>query len=116
MLWYSPLSAYFDDVTPKQPALSNDGKQRQPALGDFTSPIVFPAVHLGPPPSRACDNCLAWSDLSRAVDSLCPRTRSRQKQTSHSLVSSDDAAQHIIRKAHMHIPTLSRLRFCFRQN
>jgi hypothetical protein len=25
---------------------------------------------LGPPPSRACDNCLASSDLSRAVDSL----------------------------------------------
>jgi hypothetical protein len=39
MLIYSPLSAYFDDVIPQQPALSNDGKQRQPALGDFTSPI-----------------------------------------------------------------------------
>jgi hypothetical protein len=39
MLIYSPLSAYFNDVTPQQPALSNDGKQRQPALGDFTSPI-----------------------------------------------------------------------------
>jgi hypothetical protein len=39
MLMYSPLSAYFDDVIPQQPALSNDGKQRQPALGDFTSPI-----------------------------------------------------------------------------
>jgi hypothetical protein len=39
MLIYSPLSAYFDDVNPQQPALSNDGKQRQPALGDFTSPI-----------------------------------------------------------------------------
>jgi hypothetical protein len=37
---YSPLSAYFDDVIPQQPALSNDGKQRQPALGDFTSPIT----------------------------------------------------------------------------
>jgi hypothetical protein len=36
---YSPLSAYFDDVIPQQPALGNDGKQRQPALGDFTSPI-----------------------------------------------------------------------------
>jgi hypothetical protein len=34
MLIYSPLSAYFDDVIPEQPALSNDGKQRQPALGD----------------------------------------------------------------------------------
>jgi hypothetical protein len=32
--------------------------------------IVFPAVHLGPPPSRACDNCVAWSVFSRAVDSL----------------------------------------------
>jgi hypothetical protein len=43
MLIYSPLSAYFD-VIPQQPALSNDGKQRQPALGDFTctSPIVVP--------------------------------------------------------------------------
>jgi hypothetical protein len=40
MLIYSPLSAYFDDVIPQQPALSNDGKQRQPALGDFTSPIA----------------------------------------------------------------------------
>jgi hypothetical protein len=39
MLIYSPLSAYFDDVIPQQPALSNDGKQRQPALDDFTSPI-----------------------------------------------------------------------------
>jgi hypothetical protein len=39
MLMYSSLSAYFDDVIPRQPALSNDGKQRQPALGDFTSPI-----------------------------------------------------------------------------
>jgi hypothetical protein len=39
MLIYSPFSAYFDDVIPQQPALSNDGKQRQPALGDFTSPI-----------------------------------------------------------------------------
>jgi hypothetical protein len=39
MLIYSPLSAYFDDVIPQQPALSNDGKQRQPALVDFTSPI-----------------------------------------------------------------------------
>jgi hypothetical protein len=38
-LMYSPLSAYFDDVIPQQPALSNDGKQRQPALGDFNSPI-----------------------------------------------------------------------------
>jgi hypothetical protein len=36
MLIYSPLSADFDDVIPQQPALSNDGKQRQPALGDFT--------------------------------------------------------------------------------
>jgi hypothetical protein len=27
-------------VIPQQPALSNDGKQWQPALGDFTSPIV----------------------------------------------------------------------------
>jgi hypothetical protein len=35
MLIYSPLSAYFDDVIPQQPALSNDGKQRQPALGDL---------------------------------------------------------------------------------
>ena len=43
MLIYSPLSAYFDDVIPQQPALSNDGKQRQPALGDFTSPIATPA-------------------------------------------------------------------------
>jgi hypothetical protein len=40
MLIYSPLSVYFDDVIPQQPALSNDGKQRQPALGDFTSPIA----------------------------------------------------------------------------
>jgi hypothetical protein len=39
MLIYNPLSAYFDDVIPQQPALSNYGKQRQPALGDFTSPI-----------------------------------------------------------------------------
>jgi hypothetical protein len=39
MLMYSPLSAYFDDVIPQQPALSNDGIQRQPALGDFTSLI-----------------------------------------------------------------------------
>jgi hypothetical protein len=39
MLMYSPLSAYFDDTIPQQPALSNDGEQRQPALGDFTSPI-----------------------------------------------------------------------------
>jgi hypothetical protein len=31
MLIYSPLSAYFDDVIPQQPALSNDGKQRHPA-------------------------------------------------------------------------------------
>jgi hypothetical protein len=38
MLMYSLLSAYFDDVIPQQPALSNDGKQQQPALGDFTSP------------------------------------------------------------------------------
>jgi hypothetical protein len=42
MLMYSPLSAYFDDVIPQQPALSNDSKQQQPALGDFTSPIVSP--------------------------------------------------------------------------
>jgi hypothetical protein len=41
MLMYSPLSAYFDDVIPQQPALSNDGKQRLPALGGFTSPIPF---------------------------------------------------------------------------
>jgi hypothetical protein len=41
MLMYSPLSAYFDDIIPQQPALSNDGKQRQPALGDFTSPITI---------------------------------------------------------------------------
>jgi hypothetical protein len=40
MLMYSPLSAYFDDVIPQQPALSNDSKQQQPALGDFTSPIA----------------------------------------------------------------------------
>jgi hypothetical protein len=40
MLMYSPLSAYFDDVIPQQPALSNDGTQRQPAFGDFTSPII----------------------------------------------------------------------------
>jgi hypothetical protein len=39
MLMYSPLSAYFDDVIPQQPALSKDGKQRQRALGDFTSSI-----------------------------------------------------------------------------
>jgi hypothetical protein len=38
-LIYSPLSAYFDDVIPQQPALNNDGKQRQPALGDLSSPI-----------------------------------------------------------------------------
>jgi hypothetical protein len=38
MLIYSPLSSYVD-VIPQIPALSNDGKQRQPALGDFTSPI-----------------------------------------------------------------------------
>jgi hypothetical protein len=42
MLIYSDLSAYFDDVITQQPALSNDGKQRQPALGDFTSPIFLP--------------------------------------------------------------------------
>jgi hypothetical protein len=41
MLIYSPLSAYFDNVIPQQPALSNDGKQRQPVLGDFTSPIAY---------------------------------------------------------------------------
>jgi hypothetical protein len=41
MLIYSPLSAYFDDVISQQPTLSNDGKPRQPALGDFTSPIGF---------------------------------------------------------------------------
>jgi hypothetical protein len=46
MLMYSPLSAYFDDVIPQQPALSNDGKQRQPALGDFTSPIVRSKINL----------------------------------------------------------------------
>jgi hypothetical protein len=40
MLTYIPLSAYFDDIIPQQPALSNDGKQWQPALGDFTSPIA----------------------------------------------------------------------------
>jgi hypothetical protein len=40
MLMYSRLRAYFDDVIPQQPALSNDGKQRQTALGDFTSPMV----------------------------------------------------------------------------
>jgi hypothetical protein len=40
MLIYSPLSAYFDAVIRQQPVLSNDGKQRQPALGDFTSPIL----------------------------------------------------------------------------
>jgi hypothetical protein len=34
------LSAYLNVVIPQQPALSNDGKQWQPALGDFTSPIV----------------------------------------------------------------------------
>jgi hypothetical protein len=39
MLIYSLLSTYFDDVILQQPALSNDGKQRQPALGDFTSPM-----------------------------------------------------------------------------
>jgi hypothetical protein len=37
MLMYSPLIAYFDDVVPQQPALSNDGKQQQPALGDYFS-------------------------------------------------------------------------------
>jgi hypothetical protein len=26
--------------------------------------IVSPAVYLGPPPSRACDNCVAWSVFS----------------------------------------------------
>jgi hypothetical protein len=41
MLIYSPLSAYFDDAIPQQPALSTNGKQRQPALGDFTSPILL---------------------------------------------------------------------------
>jgi hypothetical protein len=45
MLMYSPLSAYFDDVIPQQPALSNDGKQRQPRLGDFTSPILQKLLH-----------------------------------------------------------------------
>jgi hypothetical protein len=34
MLMDCPLSAYFDDVIPQQLALSNDGKQRLPALGD----------------------------------------------------------------------------------
>jgi hypothetical protein len=42
MLIDSPLSAYFDDIIPQQPALSNDSKQRQPALGDFTSLIQSP--------------------------------------------------------------------------
>jgi hypothetical protein len=43
MLTYSPLSPYFDDVIPcSLHALSNDGKQRQPALGDFTLYIVIP--------------------------------------------------------------------------
>jgi hypothetical protein len=54
MLIYSPLSAYFDDVIPQQPALSNDGKQRQPALGDFTSPIGLSSwtiTLVGVPPS-----------------------------------------------------------------
>jgi hypothetical protein len=49
MLMYSPLSAYFDDVIPQQPALSNDGKQRQPALGDFSSPIdifTIPVIYM----------------------------------------------------------------------
>jgi hypothetical protein len=40
MLMYSPLSAFFDNVILQQPALINDGKQRQPALGDFISPIL----------------------------------------------------------------------------
>jgi hypothetical protein len=40
MLMYSPLSAYFDDVILQHSALSNDGKQRQPTLGDFTSTIM----------------------------------------------------------------------------
>jgi hypothetical protein len=49
------LSAYFDDFIHGKlnttsfsmffysmlPALSNDGKQQQPALGDLTLPILF---------------------------------------------------------------------------
>jgi hypothetical protein len=50
MLIYSLLSAYFDDVIPQQPALSNDGKQRQPALGDFTSHIEVLYHHLASSP------------------------------------------------------------------
>jgi hypothetical protein len=45
MLMYRPLSAYFYDVIPQQPALSNDGKQRMPALGDVTSPIPASIFH-----------------------------------------------------------------------
>jgi hypothetical protein len=46
MLIYSRLSANFDDVIPQQPALSNDGKQRQPALVDFTSLIGNLQAHV----------------------------------------------------------------------
>jgi hypothetical protein len=45
-LIYSSLSADFDDVIPQQPALSNDGKQQQPALSVFTSPIDCTFAHL----------------------------------------------------------------------
>jgi hypothetical protein len=48
MLMYSPLSAYFDVVIPQQPALINDGKQQQPALGDFISPIGDNEAHVRP--------------------------------------------------------------------
>jgi hypothetical protein len=59
MLIYSPLSAYFDAIIPQQPALSNDGKQRQPALGDFTSPKVI------------LQNCAKKCLLSRVTEK-CP--------------------------------------------
>jgi hypothetical protein len=62
MLMYSPLSAYFDDVIPQHPALSNDGKQGQPALGDFTSPLGDPGVKVC---RYVCHAALARSGLSR---------------------------------------------------
>jgi hypothetical protein len=68
MLIFSPLSAYFDDVIPQQPTLSNDGKQRQPALGDFTSPIAMPHNKTSQNKTTVCGNNIfqppnSWFDL-----------------------------------------------------
>jgi hypothetical protein len=69
MLIYSSLSAYFDDVIPQQPALSNDGKQRQPALGDFTSPI----------PSSGGSSLEFWD--SSESEPFCQKKRITQAMT-----------------------------------